>query len=82
MTDSKNKAIQWLEWKDEDFVFEKMKFDEWKIYEKKYPNMSWGTCIIDRSKDKDTVLVRRFINKETCRKYCTAPVSFDFNGGL
>ena len=79
---TKNKEKEWLEWKDSDFIIKEIKIDEWKAYEKKYPNMSWGTCIIDRNKDKDVVTVRRFIDKETCRKYCTAPVSFDFSSDL
>ena len=76
-----NEEIEFIEWKSSDFIIKEMKHHEWVAYEKKYPNLSWGTCIIQK-KEKDIVVVKRFINKETCKKYCTAPVSFDRSGGL
>lgn len=62
-------------WKDEDFVIEKIKKTEWKEYQKKYPNLSWGTCVI-ANQDNEFV-VQRFVSKEKCLFYCTAPTLLD-----
>jgi hypothetical protein len=72
--------LKWLEWKDEDFVVEKIKKEEWDAYKNKFPNLAWGTCII-RQKD-DEIIVQRFIDKETCLRYCTAPTCCDFGIGI
>jgi len=50
------------------------------IYKSKFPNLSWGTCIV--SKKDNEIIVQRFISKEICRKYCTAPTCYDFGIGL
>ncbi len=74
------KEIKWLEWKDEDFVIEDIKKNEWESYKNKFPNLSWGTCII--KKGKDLLTVKRFKDKDTCRRYCTAPTCYDLGIGL
>ena len=74
------KELKWLEWKDEDFVIEKIKKEDWENYKSKFPNLSWGTCIV--SKKDNEIIVQRFISKEICRKYCTAPTCYDFGIGL
>jgi len=73
---SGKEKLKWLEWKKEDFVITDIKKDAWKSYLVKFPNMEWGTCII--SKNDNTLTIQRFVSKEICRKYCTAPVSIDF----
>ena len=75
-----NKDLKWLEWKEEDFIYKSMKKNEWKLYLKKYPNLSWGTCII--KKEKDLITVKRFKDKDTCKRYCTAPTCCDFGIGI
>jgi hypothetical protein len=77
---NENNDLEWLEWKDEDFVIAEIKKDAWESHLKKFPNLSWGTCIID--KKDDMIVVKRFIDKETCIRYCTAPTCCDFGIGL
>jgi len=69
-----------LEWKDEDFVWESMPENEWGSYLKKYPNMAYGTHVTRRTHGK--ILVKRFVDKETCIRYCTSPTLIDFGVGL
>ena len=62
-------------WDPKDFVVEKIKKSEYKNYLKKYPNLSWGTCIIDNQENE--YIIQRFISKEMCLFYCTAPTLID-----
>ncbi len=75
-----HKKIEPLVWKKEDFVFEKIKMTEWESYLLKFPNLAWGTCIVEKN-DED-ITVKRFIDKATCIKYCTAPTCSDFGIGI
>ena len=74
------KELKWLEWKEEDFIIKKIKKNEWEAYKNKFPNLLWGTCIV--KKEKDTFKIKRFKDKETCKRYCTAPTCCDFGIGL
>ena len=69
-----------LEWKEEDFVWEEMQEGEWESYLEKYPNMAYGTHVRERQDGK--ILVKRFIDRETCIRYCTAPTLIDFGAGI
>ncbi len=77
---SQSGKLEWLEWKDDDFVVEDINKDEWEGYLRKFPNLKWGTCIIDKKNPEITV--KRFIDPETCIRYCTAPTCCDFGIGL
>ncbi len=75
-----DRELKPLEWKEEDFVNTWIPEEEWVEYLKKYPNLAWGTHISDR-RNKE-ILVRRFINVETCIRYCTAPTLADLGHAL
>ena len=62
------KDLEMPTWSNEDFVCEKIKKSEWETYKKKYPNLSWGTCIIGNSGEEYTV--QRFVSKKKCLFYC------------
>ena len=64
-----------------DFVIKQMPAELWESYKKTYPYMLYGTHIYDRTKDGLTIFTRRFIDIETCRRYCTAPTQSDLSGG-
>ena len=63
-----------------DYVIKEMKTWQFEIYIKDYPYMEYGTHIFERHKD-DIIVVRRFVDQETCRRYCTAPTFSDLNPG-
>ncbi len=72
--------LKLLEWKGGDFVLEKILKTEWKAYLKKYPYMSYGTRTYKT--DDESVLVKRFVSREVCIKYCTAPTLFDIGADI
>ena len=63
-----------------DYVIKEMSMEQYPAYLAAYPYMEYGTHIFEKRKD-GSILVRRFIDQETCIRYCTAPTQSDLNPG-
>ena len=68
------------DWDEKDFVIELVDKKDWDSYIEKYPNLSWGTHI--QGVEKDNLVICRFVSKEKCMQYCTAPTLIDEGVGL